>query len=131
MVAVFGGGQTLDPKEKALHLARLALDKKAEAIVVLDIRGLSSIAEYLLICSGISDRQVQAIATSIEQGLEEKGIKPLGVEGISRGRWVLMDYVDVVVHIFYEPVRSFYDLEGLWADAPRLEISRAQGVEER
>lgn len=98
----------------------------------MDIRGLSSIAEYLLICSGISGRQVQAIATSIEQGLEEKGIKPLGVEGMSGGRWILMDYVDVVVHIFYEPVRSFYDLEGLWADAPRLvEISRAQGVEER
>lgn len=97
----------------------------------MDISGLSSIADYLLICSGISDRQVQAIATSIEEGLEEKGIKPLGVEGISGGRWVLMDYVDVVVHIFYAPIRPFYDLEGLWADAPRLEISRAQGVEGR
>lgn len=97
----------------------------------MDIRGLSSIADYLLICSGISDRQVQAIATSIEEGLAKKGIKPLGVEGISGGRWVLMDYVDVVVHIFYEPIRSFYDLEGLWADAPRLEISRAQGIEGR
>ena len=84
---------------------------------------MSTFADYLLICSADSERQVEAIAAAIEDGLRKKGEKPMGVEGASQGRWALMDYHDVVAHIFYGPVREFYDLEGLWADA---EITRVE-----
>ena len=112
----------MDSKEKAIYIANLAKDKKAEGIVVLDIEKLSSIANYIIICSGTSDRQVQAIAEFIEQGLKKKKIIPIGTEGVRGGRWALIDYGDIIVHIFYEPVRDFYNLEGLWAEAPRLTI---------
>lgn len=79
-------------------------------------------SDYLLICSAESERQVEAIAGAVEEGLRKKGERPLGVEGAAEGRWALMDYVDVVVHVFLEPVRSFYDLEGLWAEAPSTEV---------
>lgn len=106
----------------ALEIAKLALDKKADKVVILNIKKLSAVADYLLICSADSERQVQAIADSIEDGLRKKGERPLGVEGVTEGRWALIDYVDVVVHIFLDPVRSFYDLEGLWAEAPVTEV---------
>ncbi len=76
-----------------------------------------------MICSAESERQVQAIATSIEEGLRKQGERPLGAEGAAEGRWALMDYNDVVVHVFLEPVRTFYDLEGLWAEAPVTEVA--------
>lgn len=106
----------------ALEIAKLALDKKAEKVVILNVGKLTAVSDYLLICSAESERQVQAIADSIEGGLRKKGERPLGVEGISEGRWALIDYVDVVVHIFLDPVRAFYDLEGLWAEAPVTEV---------
>lgn len=112
----------MNSKEKAVYIASLAAEKKAEGIVALDIKKISSIADYIIICAGTSDRHVQAIAESIEQGLKKKNISPIGREGIRDGRWALIDYGDIVVHIFYEPVRDFYNLEGLWAEAPRLEI---------
>lgn len=108
----------LDSWEKTLLLARSALEKKACDLVVMEVREISSIADYFIICSGRSDRQVQSIAQGIEEN--EAGISPRSVEGTSRGHWVLMDFSDVIVHIFYEPVREFYDLEGLWGDAPRI-----------
>lgn len=83
---------------------------------------MSSIADYLLICSGASDKQVQAIANSIEDGLKKNGTRPLSTEGIRDGRWALIDYGDVIAHIFLEPVREFYNLEGLWSEAPRIEV---------
>ena len=86
------------------------------------MREITSIADYFIICSGRSDRQVQSIAQGIEENLGPMGIHPLSVEGMSRGQWVLMDFADVVVHIFYQPVREFYDLEGLWHHAPRAEL---------
>ncbi len=84
---------------------------------------MSSIADYLLICSGASDKQVQAIANSIEDGLKKNGTRPLSTEGIRDGRWALIDYGDVIAHIFLEPVREFYNLEGLWSEAPRIEVA--------
>ncbi|MDI6687088.1 MAG: ribosome silencing factor [Desulfobacterales bacterium] len=96
--------------------------KKAIDPVVLDVRGLTSIADFFIICSGGSNRQVMAIAEFIKVDLKKNGIKPLSVEGIKDGRWVLLDYGDVVIHIFYEPLRGFYDLEGLWTDAKRVTI---------
>jgi ribosome-associated protein len=98
------------------------LNRKALDVVVLDLRGLTSFADMFIICSGRSHRQVSAIAESVEQELKARGIKALGVEGLREGHWVLMDYGDVVIHIFYEPIRIFYDLEGLWSDAKRIEL---------
>ena len=102
-----------------------ALEKKATDIVLLRTKGIVSYADYFLICGGRSDRQVQAIAQSIETELKKKGHRALGIEGLSQGRWVLLDYGDVIVHIFQESVRRFYDLEGLWIDARRVDIKSA------
>ncbi|MBW2575688.1 MAG: ribosome silencing factor [Deltaproteobacteria bacterium] len=106
--------QTLDLYIKA------ALGKKAIDLVVLDVRKLSSIADVFIICSGRSNRQVSAIAEHIQVDLKKHGIKPLSVEGKKEGHWVLLDYGHVIIHVFYEPIRSFYDLEGLWIDADRI-----------
>jgi ribosome-associated protein len=95
--------------------------KKAIDLVVLDVRELSSIADVFIICSGRSNRQVVAIAEHIQVDLKKHGITPLSVEGKKEGHWVLLDYGHVIIHVFYEPVRSFYDLEGLWIDAERID----------
>ena len=108
--------------EKALLVTRFALEKKARDLVVMEVRDVTSIGDYFVICAGSSDRQVQSIAQGIEENLSEAGHPPLSVEGVHRGHWVLMDFYDVIVHIFYEPVREFYDLEGLWGHAPRVEL---------
>ncbi len=96
--------------------------KKAINPVVLDVRGLTSVSDVFIICSGRSNRQVLAIADDIQVKLKKHGIKPLSVEGKKEGHWVLLDYGHVVIHVFYEPVRTFYDLEGLWTDAKRIKI---------
>jgi len=101
---------------------KAALSKKAIDLTILDVRGVASFADTFIICSGRSNRQVSAIAEFIESYLKERGIKPLGIEGLREGHWVLMDYGDVIIHIFYKPIREFYDLEGLWADARRIDI---------
>jgi len=115
-------GGELDSQHKALTCARLAAAKKASDLVVMDVSRLTSIADFFVICNGRSDRQVQSIAQAIEEHLGELGLRPLAVEGYQRGQWVLMDFNDVVVHIFYTPVREFYDLDRLWAEAPRLQV---------
>ena len=112
----------IDSWEKALLLSRFALEKKAYDLVLMEVREFTSIADYFLICSGRSDRQVQSIAQGIEENLGRMGLAPLSVEGAGRGQWVLMDFSDVIVHIFYQPMREFYDLEGLWARASRVEL---------
>jgi ribosome-associated protein len=116
-----------DSKEKSLFCAKAALEKKAFNVTILELKKPSSLTDYFLICSGRSDRQVQAIAESIEEKMGEKGARPLGEEGMREGRWVLMDYDDVVVHIFYDPVRRHYDLEGLWIEAPRIDPPEEEG----
>lgn len=105
--------------ERALRCAQSALDKKAYDLVILDVAKLTSVADYFLICTGRSDIQVQTICRNIEESLARAGVKPLAIEGFTHGQWVLMDFGDVVVHIFYETVRDFYNLEGLWAQAPQ------------
>ena len=107
-----------DPRETALLCVRYALDKKAYDLLLMDVSQHTSLADFFLICTGRSDTQVQAIAQSIEEHLGVLGRKPRTVEGMRTGHWVLMDYGDVVVHIFLESVRAFYDLERLWARAP-------------
>ena len=108
--------------DRALACTRAALDHKAYDLVVLETGRLSSIADYFVICSGRSDTQVQAIADAVMAELGREGVRPLSVEGLPHGQWVLIDYGDVVVHVFYVPVREFYDLERLWARAPRAEL---------
>lgn len=111
-----------DSKTKLFLCLKAALEKKALDPVLLEMRGISSVTDYFLLCTGKSDRQVQAIARSIEETLEKRGIRPLGQEGGSQGKWILMDYNDVVVHIFLDPIRKFYDLEGIWLEAPRIKV---------
>jgi ribosome-associated protein len=108
--------------DKALLLTRFALDKKACDLVVLDVHEHTSIADYFIVCSGRSDRQVQSIAQGIEENAAEEGFKPFAVEGTQRGHWALIDFSDVIVHVFYEPVRVFYDLDGLWGHAPKAKL---------
>lgn len=114
---------TLTATERALKCAELAYDKKAFDIHALDISRVSSIADYLVIISGASDKQNQAIADSIRTGLKKYG-KVRDIEGESEGKWIVMDYGDVLVHIFHEPLRRYYDLDGLWSMAPELELPK-------
>lgn len=111
---------------KALEKARLCLEiiqeRKAVDPILMEVGRLTSIADYFLVASGASSRQVQAISQHIARRLREEGFRPFGVEGEQEGHWVLMDYGDVVIHIFYQPVREFYDLEGLWTEAPRVAL---------
>jgi ribosome-associated protein len=94
--------------------------RKAKDIVVLDVRKLTSVADVFVICSGASNRQVAAIADHIRSDLKDRGIKPISVEGLGEGHWVILDYGHIIIHVFYEPIRTFYDLEGLWSDAGRI-----------
>jgi ribosome-associated protein len=105
-----------------------ALGKKARNPVLLDVRQLTSLADAFLICHGTSNRQVSAIAEHIQRDLKEQGIKPLSVDGLKEGLWVLMDYGHVVIHVFYESTRSFYNLEGLWSDARRIQTESLKQV---
>ena len=108
--------------EKLGYCLTAALKKKAFDILALDIRAYTTVADYFVICSGSSNRQVQAIAESIELDLKKHAFYPLGIEGFTHGSWILIDYGDIVMHIFYQPVREFYELERLWAEAPRLAL---------
>jgi ribosome-associated protein len=116
-----------DAKEKSIFCAQAALEKKAFNVIILELKKVSSLTDYFLICSGRSDRQVQAIAQFIEERMGDKGVHPLGEEGMQQGRWILMDYDDVVIHVFYDQVRLYYDLEGLWIEAPRINPPKEQG----
>jgi ribosome-associated protein len=98
---------------------RTLLEKKALDVVVLDVSSMSSFADFFIICSGSSHRQVTALAGYLEDALKRHGMRPLGVEGAQEARWILVDCNDILVHIFYLPWREFYDLEGLWLEAPR------------
>jgi ribosome-associated protein len=99
-----------------------ALDRKAHDLVVLDTAQLTSVADYFVICSGRSDTQVQAITDAIETECKARDMLLLAIEGRQQGRWSLLDYGDVVVHVFYGPVRDFYELERLWVRAPRVAL---------
>ncbi len=115
-----------DPLQTA---ARAAADKKAFQIVGLEVGDLTSYTDSLLICSGASDRQVAAIAGEVQRQLKDAGRRPLHVEGESHADWVLLDYGEFVVHVFTEERRTYYGLDGLWGDAPKLEAD-ALGIGE-
>lgn len=113
--------QILESRERAVKSAALALDKKALDVRILEIGDLSSIADYLVLATGRSDKQVQAIAESVRQGMKSYG-NALDIEGEKEGNWVVIDYGDVIVHVFQEEFRRRYDLDGLWSTAPEVEI---------
>ena len=98
-------------------------EKKIKGLAILDVRELTSIADVFLICSGNSNRQVTSVAEHIKKELKKKGIKPLHMEGIKEGQWALLDYGHVIIHIFYEPVRNFYNLDGFWEDARKINVN--------
>jgi len=109
--------------DRIRRAAELALERKAGDVVTLDLRGISSATDWFVIATGSSDIQVKAIAERISEGLrEEQGEKPDHVEGMSTARWVLLDYIDFVVHVFHPQAREFYQIETLWGDAPRVEF---------
>ncbi|TAL26860.1 MAG: ribosome silencing factor [Nitrospirae bacterium] len=114
--------KSLKSRDRALAAAHLALGKKAKDVLVLELKALTIIADYFVICSGESTTQVKAIADAIREGFSKNRIHALGIEGLSHGRWVLMDYGDVIVHIFDEETRAYYQLEKLWLDAPRIPV---------
>jgi len=115
--------ENLSPERLAQLAASYAADKKAADIVCLDLRGVASYTDYFVVCSGGSDRQTKAIHDAITEGLKkDHGLLPRRVEGIGEARWILIDYFDVVVHVFVPEVRDFYRLEQLWGDVPRVEL---------
>ena len=110
-----------ETRERLLLCINATLQKKAKDVVVLNLKNISAFTDYMIICSGTSERQVQAICAGIREFLKKAEIKPLGVEGESNGQWILLDYDDVVISIFLESLRTFYNIENLW-DAPSMNI---------
>jgi len=107
----------------ALRCAELAADKKAENLIALDLRGISNFTDFFVICSGTSEPHLKAIAGEIETRLkQDEQVSPAAVDGYPMSQWIVIDYTDVVVHIFHDQRRAFYSLEDLWSDAPRLKL---------
>jgi ribosome-associated protein len=118
----------MSPEELTQAIGALASDKKAIDIVALDLRGIAGYTDFFLICSGGSDRQTKAIHDGIHEGMKkEHNTLPRRVEGLSEARWILMDYLDCVVHVFTPDTRDYYRLEQLWGDVPRLELDLDEG----
>ena len=113
--------QAEESREAAVAAARSASAKQAEGVAILDVHGLIVITDYFVIASGETERQVRTIVEEVEKALRDLGRKPVRREGETEGRWVLLDYVDVVVHVFADEEREYYDLERLWRDAPRVD----------
>jgi ribosome-associated protein len=114
--------ETTRSKLLALKAVEAALEKKAVEPVLLDVHELASYTDFILVVSGRSDRQVAAIADAVAEAMTREGARALGKEGAKGGHWTLLDFGDVVVHVFYHPVRDFYDLESFWVDAPRVAL---------
>ena len=115
-------------KEVAVAAARAAAVKQGADIAILDVHELIVITDFFVIASGSSDRQVRTIVDEVEKAVRERGVRPVRREGETENRWVLLDYVDVVVHVFADEEREFYDLERLWRDAPRVKWQDSDAV---
>jgi ribosome-associated protein len=108
--------------EKAKICGMLAEEKKAKDVVIMKLEDLTDITDYFLVASGTSERHVKTIADNVEAGMKERDIKPYSVEGLRDGRWVIIDYQNIIVHIFLEQLRDLYDLESLWIEAKKFRI---------
>src|SRR5688572_27763775 len=115
--------QTSDLPREVSRAVELLFDRKAEDVKLLDLRPLAGATDFFLIATGRSDTHVSAIGDHVVEELKNEGVRPYGVEGLRSGRWVLIDYVDFVVHVFHPAAREFYQLERLWGDAPLRELS--------
>ena len=113
------------PRQLALLAAEVCDEKKAKEIVVLDVRKITTISDYFIVCSTSNERQARAIADDLRVRMKEIGKREMGVEGLEDARWVLQDFGDIVLHIFHESQREFYDIEGLWADAKQVRWKKA------
>ena len=116
---------TITPRQLALLAADVCDEKKAKDIIVLDVRKITSISDYFIVCSTSNERQARAIAEDLRMRLKEMGKREMGVEGLEDARWVLQDFGDIVLHLFHESQREFYDIEGLWADAKQVRWKKA------
>lgn len=114
----------IEPREKARFASKLARDKKAEDLVVLDMRKVTNFCDYFLICSGSSQKQVESIADNISGGFSKNKIKAASSNSKRNGLWTLLDFGDLVIHVFNKDVREFYNLERLWIDAQRVRIPK-------
>ena len=112
-------------QRKAQRAARAALDRKALDLVVLDVQGLSGVTDYFLVCSGRSTTHLKSITDAIREELKEDGVRPLHTEGTTDSGWILLDYGDVLMHVFLEDTRAYYALERLWGDAPSISVDGA------
>ena len=124
-VAVQSRESNKEAQRMALLVAEAGLDKKASEVEIIDVTGKVDYADYLVLMTGNSDRHVASIAEAVDSGLAKRGFRAISVEGLPRGEWVLIDFVDVVVHVFQERLRALYDLDGLWMDARRLNVPEA------
>jgi ribosome-associated protein len=120
-----GGAGTAREEEIALLAARAAADKRATDVVILDLREITLITDFFVVCQGTSDVQIRAIVEGVREALKEHDRRPLSVEGMAQARWVLLDYGDLVVHVMAEAERGYYDLERLWGDARRIPFDDA------
>lgn len=118
----------MEGKELALKIADVALDKHAQSLEIINVTGKVDYTSFLVICSGRSERQVEAITSGVELALKQLSLYPIGVEGRQSNQWVLMDYGDVVFHVFEDHRRGFYDLDSLWIDAERLPLHKTAAV---
>lgn len=116
------GNSSLESRKILLEAVEAARDAKGQNLTVFNVRGLYELADYLLIVTARSDRQSLGISHRIIDRLQQLGVKPESIEGTERGHWVLIDLGDVIVHVFYEPIREYYDIEGLWAHAKRSDL---------
>ncbi len=119
---------TASSLDQVQHAARIALDSKALDLTLLDLRGVTDMTDYFLIASGTSDTHARSIGQHVLEDMKKAGFRAAHVEGLEKGRWVLIDFVDFVVHVFHPTLRNFYQLERLWADAATLPIDAAQGT---
>lgn len=115
-------GTRIDLPPTLERAGELAADRKAADMLVMDLRGISNATDYFLVVSGTSDMHVRAIAEHVIEELKKEGVRPSHVEGLRTGRWVLIDYIDFVIHVFHPAARDFYQLERLWGDAPTLAL---------
>jgi iojap-like ribosome-associated protein len=123
------GGKQIDSDALATLCAELASDKKAEDIVVLDLRGISTFTDFFVICSGTSEPHLKAIAGEVETKLrEDHGIRAAAIDGFPASQWIVLDYLQVIVHVFHREKRDFYSLEDLWGDAPQLQWQSPQSA---
>ena len=119
----------MDSKQLALACRGLADDKKAENLVILDLRKLPGVTDFMVLCSGTSEPHLRAIEEEITEKLHEtQGLRPRAVDGTRQGGWIVLDYVDVIVHVMKQDVRDHYDLEGLWNDAPRVRATKRKAA---